>query len=223
MARRSAAPWRRACSHCDKSFQIGLRGSGYSPEDFDWPRKQGFTVVAGRGVLVQVAGAADGGGAREDRRSRRSISPMTSTASTPPSRPAPARWRWAASRPGRRSRSSAAAAASISSAATSSRSRRRSIPSGNTALIGANFLFEMLCVLPGVSVRLKRPFMREVAHRLRDRPEARHRRACCGGASASRNARARAPRAGPRERPPPSASSREDHAIVMERDHAPPR
>jgi guanidinobutyrase len=23
-------------------------------------------------------------------------------------------------------------------------------PSGNTALIGANFLFEMLCVLPGV-------------------------------------------------------------------------
>ncbi len=25
--------------------QIGLRGSGYGPDDFDWPRKQGFRVV----------------------------------------------------------------------------------------------------------------------------------------------------------------------------------
>ncbi len=25
--------------------QIGLRGTGYSPEDFDWPRQQGFRVV----------------------------------------------------------------------------------------------------------------------------------------------------------------------------------
>jgi guanidinobutyrase len=26
-------------------------------------------------------------------------------------------------------------------------------PSGNTALLGANLLYEMLCVLPGVAVR----------------------------------------------------------------------
>lgn len=29
----------------DKVFQIGLRGSGYSPEDFDWGREKGWTVI----------------------------------------------------------------------------------------------------------------------------------------------------------------------------------
>ena len=42
-------PFRRAVEEdllaCDRVFQIGLRGTGYSPEDFDWPRRQGFTVV----------------------------------------------------------------------------------------------------------------------------------------------------------------------------------
>ena len=42
-------PFRRAVEDGllvnDKVFQIGLRGSGYSAEDFDWPRAQGFTIV----------------------------------------------------------------------------------------------------------------------------------------------------------------------------------
>ncbi|OED36333.1 agmatinase [Chromatiales bacterium (ex Bugula neritina AB1)] len=42
-------PFRRAVDDglliSDKVFQIGLRGTGYSPDDFDWSRKQGFTVV----------------------------------------------------------------------------------------------------------------------------------------------------------------------------------
>ncbi len=42
-------PFRRAledgCLQADKVFQIGLRGTGYSPEDFNWSRKQGFTVI----------------------------------------------------------------------------------------------------------------------------------------------------------------------------------
>lgn len=42
-------PFRRAweddCLRNDKVFQIGLRGSGYSPEDFDWGRDKGWTVV----------------------------------------------------------------------------------------------------------------------------------------------------------------------------------
>lgn len=29
----------------DKVFQIGLRGTGYEPGDFDWGRDQGFTVI----------------------------------------------------------------------------------------------------------------------------------------------------------------------------------
>lgn len=29
----------------DKVFQIGLRGTGYAPDDFNWGREQGFTVI----------------------------------------------------------------------------------------------------------------------------------------------------------------------------------
>ncbi len=42
-------PFRRAVDDGllinDKVFQIGLRGTGYSPDDFNWSRNQGFTVV----------------------------------------------------------------------------------------------------------------------------------------------------------------------------------
>ena len=42
-------PFRRAVEEgllaCDKVFQIGLRGTGYSPDDFNWSRSKGFTVI----------------------------------------------------------------------------------------------------------------------------------------------------------------------------------
>ncbi|MBH9552601.1 agmatinase [Inhella gelatinilytica] len=42
-------PFRRAVEEgllqCERVTQIGLRGTGYSAEDFDWCRQQGFTVV----------------------------------------------------------------------------------------------------------------------------------------------------------------------------------
>jgi guanidinobutyrase len=42
-------PFRRAfeddCLLNDRVFQIGLRGTGYSPQDFDWGRDKGWTVV----------------------------------------------------------------------------------------------------------------------------------------------------------------------------------
>jgi len=42
-------PFRRAVEdgllQGDRVFQIGLRGTGYAPEDFQWSRDQGFTVV----------------------------------------------------------------------------------------------------------------------------------------------------------------------------------
>lgn len=42
-------PFRRAVEDdlllCDRVTQIGLRGTGYSAEDFDWCRQQGFAVV----------------------------------------------------------------------------------------------------------------------------------------------------------------------------------
>ncbi|MEY2687026.1 MAG: agmatinase [Pseudomonadota bacterium] len=42
-------PFRRAVEEGlllnNQVWQIGLRGSGYAADDFDWPRQQGFTVV----------------------------------------------------------------------------------------------------------------------------------------------------------------------------------
>ncbi|MEL6203045.1 MAG: agmatinase [Pseudomonadota bacterium] len=42
-------PFRRAFDDglldSEQVFQIGLRGTGYSPDDFDWGRRQGWTVV----------------------------------------------------------------------------------------------------------------------------------------------------------------------------------
>lgn len=50
-------PFRRAVEENllagDKVFQIGLRGTGYASDDFDWPRAQGFTIVQAHEVWYQ--------------------------------------------------------------------------------------------------------------------------------------------------------------------------
>ena len=50
-------PFRRAVEEGllqgDKVWQIGLRGTGYAADDFDWPRRQGFTVVPAHEVWWQ--------------------------------------------------------------------------------------------------------------------------------------------------------------------------
>lgn len=37
--------WEEGALQNDKVFQIGIRGTGYSPDDFDWGRKQGWTCI----------------------------------------------------------------------------------------------------------------------------------------------------------------------------------
>jgi guanidinobutyrase len=37
--------WEDGCLQNDKVFQIGLRGTGYSPDDFNWGREKGWTVI----------------------------------------------------------------------------------------------------------------------------------------------------------------------------------
>lgn len=37
----------------NKVWQIGLRGSGYAADDFDWPRRQGFTIIPAHEVWWQ--------------------------------------------------------------------------------------------------------------------------------------------------------------------------
>jgi guanidinobutyrase len=50
-------PFRRAVEEGllvnDKVWQIGLRGTGYEADDFDWPRRQGFTIVPAHEVWYQ--------------------------------------------------------------------------------------------------------------------------------------------------------------------------
>ncbi len=37
--------WEDGCLINDKVFQIGLRGTGYSPDDFNWAREKGWQVI----------------------------------------------------------------------------------------------------------------------------------------------------------------------------------
>ena len=37
--------WEDGCLRNDLVYQIGLRGTGYAPEDFDWGQERGWTVV----------------------------------------------------------------------------------------------------------------------------------------------------------------------------------
>lgn len=37
--------WEDGCLRDDRVFQIGLRGTGYGPDDFDWGRGRGWTVI----------------------------------------------------------------------------------------------------------------------------------------------------------------------------------
>lgn len=50
-------PFRRAVEEgllqTNKVWQIGLRGSGYAADDFDWPRRRGFTVIPAHEVWWQ--------------------------------------------------------------------------------------------------------------------------------------------------------------------------
>ena len=147
-------PFRRAVEEgllaTDKVFQIGLRGSGYSAEDFDWPRQQGFTVVTAEECW------------------NRSLEPlMEKVRAAVGSHPAYLTYDIDSLDP-----AFAPGTGTVEIAGLTTWQALEIIrgchglnlvggdlvevsppydPSGNTALIGANLLFEMLCVLPGVA------------------------------------------------------------------------
>ena len=150
-------PFRRAVEEgllvCDKVWQIGLRGTGYAADDFDWPRAQGFTVVPAHEVWY------------------RSLAPLM----------AEVRERIGTSQPvyvtfdidgidpsfAGGTGTPEIGGLSVPQALEIIRGCRGLDlvggdlvevappydPSGNTALTGANLLFEMLCVMPGVVYR----------------------------------------------------------------------
>jgi guanidinobutyrase len=149
-------PFRRAVEEGllrnDRVWQIGLRGSGYAADDFDWPRAQGFTIVPAHEVwwtslapLMAEVRAKIGGAPVYLSFDIDGIDPAYAGGTGTPE----------------------VGGLTVPQALEVIRGMRGlnvvgadlvevSPPydlSGNTALLGANLLYEMLCVLPGVALR----------------------------------------------------------------------
>ncbi len=149
-------PFRRAVEEglldTGRAVQIGLRGTGYAADDFDWPRRQGFRVVQAEDCwhksLVPLMGEV---------RERVGDGPVYLSFDIDSLDPAFA--------PG--TGTPEIGGLTVMQALEIVRGCRGLDlvgydlvevsppydPAGTTALVGANLLFEMLCVLPGVQSR----------------------------------------------------------------------
>ncbi|OBS31412.1 agmatinase [Tepidimonas fonticaldi] len=150
-------PFRRAVEdgllQGDKVWQIGLRGTGYAADDFDWPRAQGFHIVPAHEVWW------------------RSLAPLMAEvrAAIGPDTPTYLSFDIDGIDPAYAGGTGTpeVGGLSVPQALEIVRGCRGLNlvgcdlvevsppydPSGNTALLGANLLYEMLCVLPGVAYR----------------------------------------------------------------------
>ena len=149
-------PFRRAVEEglldCARVAQIGLRGTGYTAEDFDWPRDQGFLVVQAEECWWKSLTPL-----MADIRARMGDGPVYLSFDIDGLDPSFA--------PG--TGTPEIGGLSIQQGLEIIRGCRglnlkgadlvEIAPaydlSGNTALVGANLLYEMLCVLPGVRYR----------------------------------------------------------------------
>jgi len=141
--------WEEGCLINDKVFQIGLRGTGYAADDFDWARGQGWTVVQAEEcwwkslvplmeIVRQRIGDAPVYLSYDIDSLDSAFAPGTGTVEPG------GLTTWQALEIIR-----GAAGLNIVGGDLVEVSPPWD-PSGNTALIGANLLYEMLCVLPGV-------------------------------------------------------------------------
>ena len=135
----------------DHVFQIGLRGTGYAPDDFDWGRRQGWTVVQAEACWGK------------------SLAPLMDDirAKIGPARPVYLTYDIDSLDP-----AFAPGTGTVEIGGLTTWQALEIIrglaglnivgcdlvevsppydPSGNTALIGANLLYEMLCILPKVA------------------------------------------------------------------------
>jgi guanidinobutyrase len=150
-------PFRRAVEEgllaCDRVWQIGLRGTGYAADDFDWPRSQGFTVVQAHEVWYRSLAPL----MAEVRERIGPAHPVYLTFDIDGIDPSFAGGTGTPEIGGltvpqalevvRGCRGLNVVGADLVEVAPPYD------PSGNTALLGANLLYEMLCVLPGVRHR----------------------------------------------------------------------
>jgi guanidinobutyrase len=149
-------PFRRAVEEglldCSRAVQIGLRGTGYAADDFDWPKAQGFLVVQAeecwhRSLTPLMA----------DIRARLGSGPAYLSFDIDSLDPAYAPGTGTPEIGGltvmqgleiiRGCRGLDLVGADLVEVSPPYD------PFGTTALVGANLLFEMLCVLPGVEYR----------------------------------------------------------------------
>ena len=150
-------PFRRAVEEgllaCEKVWQIGLRGTGYAADDFDWPRQQGFTVVQAHEVWYRSLAPLMG----EVRQRIGDRHPVYITFDIDGVDPSYAGGTGTPEIGGltvpqaleviRGCRGLNVVGCDLVEVAPPYD------PSGNTALLAANLLYEMLCVLPGVRYR----------------------------------------------------------------------
>ena len=149
-------PFRRAMEEglldAPRVTQIGVRGTGYASDDFDWSRQQGFTVVQaeecwGRSLTPLMAEIRERVGVRPTYLSfdidglDPSFAPGTGTPEIG------GLTIWQALEIVRGCRGLNLVGCDIVEIAPAYDT------TGNTALVGANLLYEMLCVLPGVTYR----------------------------------------------------------------------
>ena len=149
-------PFRRAVEEglldCNRVVQIGLRGTGYAADDFDWPRQQGFRVVQAEECWHRSLAPL-----MEEVRQKVQGGPIYVSFDIDGIDPAYA--------PG--TGTVEIAGLTVPQALEIIRGLKGLPivggdlvevsppydPTGNTALLGANLLYEMLCVLPGVVSR----------------------------------------------------------------------
>jgi guanidinobutyrase len=144
-------PFRRAYEEGllqpNKVFQIGLRGTGYSPDDFNWSRGKGFTVVQAEQIwgkslspLMADIRAKIGGAPTYLTYDIDSLDPAFAPGTGTVEIGGLTIWQALEAVRG-------CAGLNLVGCDLVEVSPPYD-PSGNTALIGANLLYEMLCVLP---------------------------------------------------------------------------
>ena len=147
--------WEEGCLQNDKVFQIGLRGTGYSPDDFDWGRKNGWTVVQAEECwhrslkpLMEEVRAKIGDAPCYLSYDIDSLDPAFAPGTATVEPGGLTSWQGLEILRG-------AAGLNLVGGDLVEVSPPYD-PSGNTALSGANLLYEMLCELPGVPQGVKR-------------------------------------------------------------------
>jgi guanidinobutyrase len=149
-------PFRRAVEEglldCKRCVQIGLRGTGYAADDFDWSRRQGFRVVQAEEcwyrslapLMAEVAAQVRGG-------------PVYISFDIDGLDPAFAPGTGTVEVGGLTAPQGLEIIRGCRGLDIVGGDLVEVSPpydtTGNTALLGANLLYEMLCVLPGVEVR----------------------------------------------------------------------